>query len=1311
MNNGDMRGNMPFAVIAVTILMMTVMCGAVFASYDRASQDAEDLERESESIEVSRDGIAMHVDRGLGEIILSISNDTSLGGLDGRADAFGARADEWLGFQFPVNDHGVRAELISHDVRLVAENMRDPTSDQVEGGYVPAYLRAIGTLTVDMRTESGRARVDVDISTDGSYALPLVAGQASMFETMTDGGKGISLSEMVTYQLTCLAQTRVLNGYGALSEYGDMGTSSIITKEDVRRAYDNAVSAIGLICFRTETGDVRMSAGTDLADLAVSDGGYLVIDIPLVYAQAVLGVIDEVALGWFEYLCMDRVWDRADGDQRALMYLGDMIGSFLKGEDVLGAGSYIREVMSSNGLSEGEYRFPGSGTTTGVFGDITVSVDNPTEDIFAQSWIQRFKSTYHQGTDQVMDHIRHVLNLSASMMADRMGMDAVRVAIDPDDTETFSETLSRVLTEGIDRCSRGFEGIVRESLESAASFGDPFYGAIADTIDRHASDLVDSQGFMSRLEAALTAAMPEGTDIQSLLASDTAQSMLESYRGRVLSDLEVFDQLRYVPGGDPGVMDRILATVCSFGLETIGVLEPVRSSFTRMGNEISDRVAACSADGITGLPGNHTFRLQDADGNVTSERIDAVVTSDPVIGRPMVDDGLCVHTVGFGEDSLASYTTVIRVTLDDRISYSLRGSGTLSDSMGTHSSALDGYSEPHLDLLIPVQSAWALKGVDYSPSCTVVSDATDRLLELLEPIIEPLMEIMSLTRDAMVFLGERLQEVANQVAEVIASVYDSLMGPTEELNAWILDGMADIASEAGLDILTSIGLDDQFVSIGLGDYTLVISTNAVSWNASTKTLFSATLSGPVAGLSVSAGITVKAKGEVNRENLVVTGQGRIEGDDWSVKVNVDPLMRGGKHLLTLDGEVDDTDISVTIPELDEYHELGIGLSDIPGVGQMLSNIPLPALGTTASIDAGFTLRYSAPVQRGLLINEFESNPPGDDAGNEWIELLNNGSQSVDLTGYTLSASSDWRKKTMDLSGSIAPGERLVITPSFTLVNSSGKYTKNGEAVSLKDPEGNTVDKTPVRKDSANDGDTWHRRFDGSTEWVFGKGTRGEGNSTDPLGEIIPATDVKDLVWGSVEKAFGDVDRITDTESMERFMESLIKHVIDSVIRKVTARIVDASVFVKVDVGDAAGVTSSGVRVALVADDELASDVLKYAAGNLQSMALGVRNPYRIDPLAMFTENIDLEVMCHSSIGFPKLLSAGDDDLPEMDLAISFRTNMASVTRVLGTDTGRPSVTCSVGALDCPFEVIPEKLNPNRNMDRDLWLMRITVTWT
>ena len=97
-------------------------------------------------------------------------------------------------------------------------------------------------------------------------------------------------------------------------------------------------------------------------------------------------------------------------------------------------------------------------------------------------------------------------------------------------------------------------------------------------------------------------------------------------------------------------------------------------------------------------------------------------------------------------------------------------------------------------------------------------------------------------------------------------------------------------------------------------------------------------------------------------------------------------------------------------------------------------------------------KYTAPTATGLIINEFESNPAGSDKNNEWIELLNNTSQAIDLAGYTLIASSDRSTKKMVLSGTIAPGEFLVIKPTFSMVNNSGKLTKNGEGLTLKDPE-------------------------------------------------------------------------------------------------------------------------------------------------------------------------------------------------------------------------------------------------------------------
>ncbi|MHA1742406.1 MAG: lamin tail domain-containing protein [Candidatus Thorarchaeota archaeon] len=58
-------------------------------------------------------------------------------------------------------------------------------------------------------------------------------------------------------------------------------------------------------------------------------------------------------------------------------------------------------------------------------------------------------------------------------------------------------------------------------------------------------------------------------------------------------------------------------------------------------------------------------------------------------------------------------------------------------------------------------------------------------------------------------------------------------------------------------------------------------------------------------------------------------------------------------------------------------------------------------------------------QVALVINEVEQNPPGIDAGNEWVELYNPTPASVVLTGWTLSTRHG-RTVTIRLSGSIDP---------------------------------------------------------------------------------------------------------------------------------------------------------------------------------------------------------------------------------------------------------------------------------------------------
>lgn len=97
---------------------------------------------------------------------------------------------------------------------------------------------------------------------------------------------------------------------------------------------------------------------------------------------------------------------------------------------------------------------------------------------------------------------------------------------------------------------------------------------------------------------------------------------------------------------------------------------------------------------------------------------------------------------------------------------------------------------------------------------------------------------------------------------------------------------------------------------------------------------------------------------------------------------------------------------------------------------------------------------------GVVINEVMSNPPGADAGFEWVELYNPGTQAIDLSGWGIAAgtSSYSTSGAIPVGTFIGPGQFLVVAqsdqvvgwdvvaPGFTLGNASS----NADAVQLRD---------------------------------------------------------------------------------------------------------------------------------------------------------------------------------------------------------------------------------------------------------------------
>jgi hypothetical protein len=109
------------------------------------------------------------------------------------------------------------------------------------------------------------------------------------------------------------------------------------------------------------------------------------------------------------------------------------------------------------------------------------------------------------------------------------------------------------------------------------------------------------------------------------------------------------------------------------------------------------------------------------------------------------------------------------------------------------------------------------------------------------------------------------------------------------------------------------------------------------------------------------------------------------------------------------------------------------------------------------------LALSVPALAGLLVNEVLYDAASTDAGNEWVELCNNGASAVDLTGYEVqSGGTAWTESYTFASGTIDPGEYLLVglgSSEFpaTFAPELANGGDESDGVRLVDASGATID--------------------------------------------------------------------------------------------------------------------------------------------------------------------------------------------------------------------------------------------------------------
>lgn len=125
-----------------------------------------------------------------------------------------------------------------------------------------------------------------------------------------------------------------------------------------------------------------------------------------------------------------------------------------------------------------------------------------------------------------------------------------------------------------------------------------------------------------------------------------------------------------------------------------------------------------------------------------------------------------------------------------------------------------------------------------------------------------------------------------------------------------------------------------------------------------------------------------------------------------------------------------------------------------------------------------------PVYAGLIINEIMFDAPGTDTDNEWVELYNDGSESVDISGYKFFEANTNHSLVSYLGGTIvqpqgyaviagSPAVFLSAWPNFNgvlLDSSFSLQNENGEMIALKNASGTIVDSVtyePVKGGAGN----------------------------------------------------------------------------------------------------------------------------------------------------------------------------------------------------------------------------------------------------
>lgn len=623
-------------------------------------------------------------------------------------------------------------------------------------------------------------------------------------------------------------------------------------------------------------------------------------------------------------------------------------------------------------------------------------------------------------------------------------------------------------------------------------------------------------------------------------------------------------------------------------------------------------------------------------------------------------------------------------------------------------------SEIHVDIELPITviSGWPIDGVQYERSNTLLGDAgallsevKDKVWPYVSPLVEAFQKALDCLFDSLAELSRYINGFVERVSKLLYDFGDWIISKCRELLEKIKSSPLWKFIELRLDLFGNAETRFKY-----GPMTVIVSCSLPDLLfRKAKDLIRIVIVTDLTKIRVAMGFRIA---ELQDGSIDIVVNSTVRFDSLRIEMRVDPLMAVRDHLFEIDGFWKGFHLEAWSPEVNDYRELSAELTDIPGLGTVLSNIPVPELGISISINAGFVLKYRMPITDRLSINEVELNPPNRDSGHEWVELYNPLDKEISVEGYTLETMHG-EIALIDLKGVVpAKGYRAFIFPHTALDNgNSWDSFAKGDSILLRDASRKPIDVTPVISDVSNDRKSWQRSWDGGPKWVFRNSTSGSTNG-NPLLHSYPDLLMKlcmDSLFLAIEDEKENISASLDF--VKNLVASFLRELIGQVAEFAASLVHEAYLFIDIGINDSTGSAGGGFRFKTTIVGDLIRQMVLWFAEQLVKIFGGVLWNKEISPNLLGrshpAEAIFVGFDFYCRIGTPKWLASIMDEvgvMSDLKLISSFSMNLATFGGLFGKDLGSPCLTFGLHVDGLPGADLIEPLTVHSDKV-DVWFLR------